>query len=170
MSKVVVPVGAHFFCYIGDFEKVQTPICLLQRRHIEFGYPEEKTAAVPVASTLRRARQRGWRGAAHQMLQSRGRGASTASDGGSWSAMAKFGGGSDHDGSCERLRWLGGAATCGGQPQAGAATLSAIAARGIRLSQGRCSGCNARMRNRCPSEKKGDEIKRFVGSNLRVVA
>ena len=60
---------------------------------------------------LRQARRRGQRGVVHQMLQPRGRGASTAADGGSVSAMAKFGGGSDHDESCERVRWLGGAVT-----------------------------------------------------------
>lgn len=60
---------------------------------------------------LRQARRRGQRGVVHQMLQPRGRGASTAADGGSVSAMAKFGGGSDHDGSCKRVRWLGGADT-----------------------------------------------------------
>ena len=51
-----------FFATSGILKSYKRRAVLLQRRHVELGYPGKKTTAVPAACTLRRARRRGWRG------------------------------------------------------------------------------------------------------------
>lgn len=123
------------FCYIGAFDKLQTPSCFATTATCRIGLPREEDSSGaynvhPAASSTARMERDGAPDAATPR-----RGASTAVDGGYMSAMAKLGG----DPTMTELRtrkMVGRGSDTRGTCQAGAAALSATATRGIRPHEG----------------------------------